>query len=223
MRIEARGRRGRRAGMGTTAVAAVTVAALTSAMPAPARADQDFNLIAAASVAVIGAGLIGDHLRGNDVWAEGPEEPFRLTVGAGAHNVRLDNENDHGNDTVSMVRLEARLPTKLWRLTPITGVEITDRGAVYGYGGVMLDVFFGDRFLISPSAALGYYSAGDGRDLGYPLEFRTGLEAAYQFDHGGRLGVAYHHISNAGLGDRNPGIETLTLNYALPLDLILGN
>ncbi len=208
-------RRRARGGLAMALLAALAVPAAS-----PARADQDFNLIAFSSLAVIGAGMIGDHLRGNDLWAEGPEEPFRITIGAGAHNVRLDNETDKGNETVSMFRLEARLPYKLWRFTPITGVEVTDRGAVYGYGGFMLDVFFGERFLISPNAAVGYYSEGDGRDLGYPLEFRTGLEAAYQFDHGGRLGVAYHHISNAELSDRNPGIETLTLNYALPLDLL---
>ncbi|MBB4286316.1 acyloxyacyl hydrolase [Roseospira goensis] len=190
--------------------------------PAPARADADFNMIAAASLAVVGAGLIGDHIRGNDVWAEGPEEPFRFAVGAGAHNVRIDNETDRGNETVSMVRVEARLPEKLWRFTPIAGLEVTDRGAVYAYGGLALDVFFGERFVVTPNAAAGYYSAGEGRDLGYPLEFRTGIEAAYQFGNGSRLGVAYHHISNAGLGDRNPGIETLTLNYALPLDMLFG-
>jgi len=213
---------GRRIARGVVSAAlamGVVLPAATMA-PAPARADQDFNLIAFSSLAIIGAGMIGDHLRGNDIWAGGPAEPFRITVGAGAHNMHLDNETDHGNKTVPMVRLEARLPYKLWRLTPITGVEVTQRGAFYGYGGFMLDVYFGDHITISPNAALGFYSEGDGRDLGYPLEFRSGLEAAYQFDDGSRLGVAYHHISNAELGDRNPGIENLTVNYSMPFDLL---
>jgi len=186
----------------------------------PALADSDFNIIAAAAAGVVGAGLLGDAIRGNDIWAGGPEEPFRIAVGAGAYNINLDNENDHGNNTVSMFRLEARLPYKLWRFTPIAGMEVSDRGAFYGYGGFALDVFFGDSFLLTPNTALGYYSAGNGRDLGYPLEFRSGIEAAWQFENGSRLGLVYHHISNAELGDKNPGIENLTVNYAVPLDMI---
>jgi hypothetical protein len=203
--------------------AGALAAAAAATVPAgPARADADFNMIAAASLAVVGAGLVGDAIRGNDLWAEGPEEPFRITVGAGGYNVRLDNENDAGNTTAGLFRVEARLPYKLWRFTPIAGLEVSHRGAVYGYGGFNIDVFFGDSFVVTPSAAAGYYSAGDGRDLGYPLEFRTGLEAAWQFDNGSRLGLAYHHISNADLGDRNPGIENLTVNFSMPLDMLVG-
>lgn len=203
------------------AVAAAT-AFVTTLPQRPARADADFTMIAAASLAVVGTGMLGDHLRGNDIWAEGPEEPFRVVFGAGGHNVRIDNEDDRGNETVPMFRIEGRLPTKLWRFTPIVGLEVTTLGAVYGYGGLALDVFFGDRFVVTPNAAAGFYSAGEGRDLGYPLEFRTGLEAAYQFDNGSRLGVAYHHMSNADLSDRNPGVETLTVNFAMPLDMVFG-
>jgi hypothetical protein len=31
------------------------------------------------------------------------------------------------------------------------------------------------------------------------------------------LGVAISHLSNAGIGDRNPGTEIATLYYSLPL------
>ncbi|KAA5604551.1 acyloxyacyl hydrolase [Roseospira marina] len=209
----------------TAALAIGTIAAVsvTTLPTTPARADSDFNMIAIGALGVIGAGLVGDAIRGNDLWAEGPPEPARIAFGAGAYNVNLDNENDHGNSTVSMFRVEARLPYKLWRFTPITGIEVSDRGAFYGYGGVALDVFFGDHFVVTPNTALGYYNEGNGRDLGYPLEFRTGIEAAWQFDNGSRLGVVYHHISNAELGDRNPGIENLSVNYAVPFDMIFGD
>ena len=32
-----------------------------------------------------------------------------------------------------------------------------------------------------------------------------------------RLGIALSHYSNLGLGDRNPGSETVNLYYSLPL------
>ncbi|MBT5810587.1 MAG: acyloxyacyl hydrolase, partial [Rhodospirillaceae bacterium] len=58
----------------------------------------------------------------------------------------------------------------------------------------------------------------DGKDLGNTVEFRSGVELAYRLDDRARLGVAFHHISNASLSDNNPGTETLTLTFSLPLD-----
>jgi len=209
------------AGMGGALAIGAAVAGATT--PDTALADPAVNMIAGGTAAIIAAGFVGDYLRGNDVFASGPDEPFRITFGAGAHNVYIDNGDDWGNETAGLFRMEARLPYKLWRFTPITGMEITTRGAFYGYGGFMLDVWFGNRFIISPNAVLGYYNEGDGRDLGYPLEFRTGLEFAYQFDDGTRLGIAAHHISNAELGDSNPGVENVTVNYSIPFDMLFGD
>jgi len=197
--------------------AAVAVA-LVAGAPGQARADMAVNMIAGGTAAIVAAGFLGEYLRGDDPFSAGPDEPFRLTFGAGAHNVYVDNGDDWGNSTAGMARLEARLPYKLWRLTPLVGMEVTHRGSFYGYSGFMLDVWFGDNFIVSPNAVLGYYNKGDGRDLGYPLEFRTGLEFAYQLDDGSRLGLAAHHISNANLGGSNPGVENVTFNYSIPFD-----
>ena len=45
------------------------------------------------------------------------------------------------------------------------------------------------------------------RDLGYELEFRSGIEIGYVFCNKSRLGVHFYHISNASLGRKNPGEE----------------
>ena len=66
--------------------------------------------------------------------------------------------------------------------------------------------------MIVPSFAPGIYSQGNGKNLGYPLEFRTSFELGYQFDSGWRLTGQYYHISNATLGSINPGIEGALLN-----------
>ncbi|MQX36309.1 acyloxyacyl hydrolase [Roseospira navarrensis] len=205
---------------GAGALAAVSVGTVPAA---PAHADALFNMLAGSAAAVVAAGLVGDAIRGNDILASGPDEPFRVTFGVGGHNVYVDNGEDDGNETTGMIRLEARLPYKLWRFTPFTGIEVNHLGSVYGYGGFGLDVYFGENFIVTPNAALGLYSAGAGRDLGYPLEFRSGIEAAWQFDDGSRLGIAAHHISNADLGDSNPGVENVTLNYSIPFDSLFGN
>ena len=51
------------------------------------------------------------------------------------------------------------------------------------------------------------YGEGDGKDLGHAIEFRSGIEVAYRFDDYSRLGLSFTHISNAGLDERNPGVE----------------
>jgi hypothetical protein len=68
-----------------------------------------------------------------------------------------------------------------------------------------------------PVAAAGYFHRGAGKDLGSHLEFKTGLELAYRFDDMSRIGIAFDHISNAGLTKRNPGTESLLLTYSIPI------
>jgi hypothetical protein len=44
------------------------------------------------------------------------------------------------------------------------------------------------------------------------------LELAYRFDNRSRLGLAVSHYSNASIGDTNPGTETATVYYSIPLN-----
>ena len=60
----------------------------------------------------------------------------------------------------------------LGNLSPITGGFLTEKNAFYLYSGVQAEYDLG--FLtITPSFAPGYYNYGDGKDLGYPLEFKA--------------------------------------------------
>lgn len=99
---------------------------------------------------------------------------------------------------------------------PLLGVMTTANKSVYAYGGINFDLFATDHVVISPGFAAGWYGAGDGKNLGYPLEFRSGVELSWQFPDQSRLGVHFYHISNAGLGSRNPGTESLVLLYDVP-------
>jgi hypothetical protein len=59
---------------------------------------------------------------------------------------------------------------------------------------------------------LGHYRPGDGgRELGGPLEFRSGLELSRRLGPRTRLGLSFDHLSNAGIYDHNPGSESLVL------------
>ena len=60
------------------------------------------------------------------------------------------------------------------------------------------------------------YDAGDGKKLGHDIEFRTTIEISYELNNKNRIGLSFGHISNAGLGDNNPGVEILSLSYQIP-------
>ncbi|MDR9454072.1 MAG: acyloxyacyl hydrolase, partial [Wenzhouxiangella sp.] len=65
-------------------------------------------------------------------------------------------------------------------------------------------------------AMTGLYEAGDGVDLGGPVEFRSGLEVGYQADNGMRLSLGIDHRSNAGIYGTNPGLETVHVRVSIP-------
>lgn len=139
------------------------------------------------------------------------QEPAFLTFGAGAFAVFSDD------DQAAQFELQYRPELKLWIFTPMVGANVSTDGTLYGYAGVSLDLFFGNRLVVRPSFAPGLYYEGDGRDLGGALEFRSALELAYRFDDRSRLGLELSHRSNANIYDRNPGEESLMLFYHFPL------
>lgn len=139
------------------------------------------------------------------------DDPAFLSFGLGWYDMNRQV------DEATSFRVEFRADKQLWILKPFAGAMVTTDSALYGYGGVLADVFIGRRFVLTPSFAAGYYSDGNGRDLGHSAEFRSGIELAYRFDDRTRLGLAFYHLSNAGLGDSNPGTEVLGLVYSIPL------
>lgn len=102
-------------------------------------------------------------------------------------------------------------------LTPLVGAMMTAQGSGYVYAGINFDFLLKKHILIAPGFAAGYYWQGKGKDLGYPIEFRSGLELAWQFSDRRRLGLHFYHLSNASLVKRNPGEESLVIYYELPL------
>jgi len=144
-----------------------------------------------------------------------PDKTAYLVGGLGAFDLVQDD------DTAIDFRIEYRHGEGLWIVKPWAGIEATSDGAIYGLGGILADVSLGN-IVFTPSFGVGLFSEGDGKDLGHTVEFRSQLELAYRFANRSRVGVAFSHISNAGLGDNNPGTEVINVYYALPLDSLIG-
>ncbi len=125
----------------------------------------------------------------------------------------IDEENE-----ATQFGLEYRMSPIGYGLRPTIGIDVTTDGAVYAFGGINWEVpLIDNQLFLIPNFMAGGYSQGDGKDLGHGLEFRSGLELSYQMENTHRVGVAVNHISNASLGDKNPGAETILINYSVPV------
>ena len=100
----------------------------------------------------------------------------------------------------------------LGRLSPITGGFLTENNAFYIYTGVQTEYDLG-LFTITASFTPGYYSSGDGKDLGHVLEFKSEIQMSLNLSDSTHFGLSYNHISNASLGDKNPGANSYMINF----------
>ncbi len=102
--------------------------------------------------------------------------------------------------------------TFLGNLSPITGALFTADSAGYVYTGVQAQYKIGSLNL-TPSFTPGLYYEGDGKDLGHLIEFKSELQISLDLSKTSELGFSYNHLSNASLGDKNPGANSYMFNF----------
>jgi len=100
----------------------------------------------------------------------------------------------------------------LGTLQPVTGAFITADNASYVYTGFQIPNKSG-ALNFTPSFTPGLYSEGDGKDLGHVIEFKTEIQFSYEISNNSEIGISYNHISNASLGDKNPGANSYMINF----------
>ena len=103
--------------------------------------------------------------------------------------------------------------TFLGNVSPITGGFITENSAAYIYTGIEWNVDMGKKMVFTPSFAPGFYHEGDGKDLGHVLEFKSEVQFSYLASSNSSFGISYNHVSNASLGDKNPGANSYMFNF----------
>ena len=102
--------------------------------------------------------------------------------------------------------------TFLGNLSPVSGALITADNAAYIYTGVQAQYKLGS-LNITPSFAPGYYNEGNGKDLGHALEFKSEVQLSLDLSKNSQFGFSYNHLSNASLGDKNPGANSYMFNF----------
>jgi hypothetical protein len=102
--------------------------------------------------------------------------------------------------------------TFIGNLSPITGALMTADRAGYVYTGVQAQYKIG-ALNVTPSFTPGLYHKGDGKDLGHILEFKSEIQLSLNISQNTKLGFSYNHLSNASLGDKNPGANSYMFNF----------
>ena len=142
----------------------------------------------------------------------------RLSLGAGKYNFMKHGSQGYNQDSIAY-NVELFSGKKaLGFIRPLVGFLGTDESAYYAYFGLSTDLYFArcKCLVLTPSLAVGAYEDGDQIRLGNTIEFRSGGDFMYRFRNNVRVGVGVFHISNAGLGYRNPGSEQVIFKYQIP-------
>ena len=138
-------------------------------------------------------------------------EGFTFSVGKFDHN---DNKTDAGMFQLDYDFDKTLFGSPIGDFKPVVGFLVTDDNAKYGYAGDRLDYKLANNsILISPSFTPGVYGKGDGKDLGHSVEFKTQVRAALNLSPMSNIGISYSHISNASLGDKNPGANNYSISF----------
>ena len=196
---------------------AVLAAALVSVVAAPARADMNAPVVIGIAVAATSAlAIAGASMDGVDGL---PTSTVPLaSFGVGAYDVLESSERDSAAD----FRFEYRFGQPFWYvLKPLIALQATSDGSGGAFAGIVADWVIDNRWVIAPSFAAGLWGHGGGKDLGYALEFRSQLELGSRFENDWRVTGAFSHISNADLGDENPGVEIANIYLHIPADKLL--
>ena len=150
--------------------------------------------------------------------------------GVGIYDIKFDGSS---TKQATDFRFERRLDKSLFDigpkednfffLKPFFGIEYTSDSATYFLSGIYVEDNLGQLFegrknklFFTPSFGAGIYDDGSGKKLGNDLQFRTSIEMSYELKNNNRIGVSFSHISNANLGDKNPGVEILSFSYHIP-------
>jgi lipid A 3-O-deacylase len=144
-------------------------------------------------------------------------KPDQFSVYAGAFDVMREAHRTFEFGLEYKFNPSWRSPFHFLEFRPLLGVMTNALKSSYLYGGINFDLFATDSLVIAPGFAAGWYNRAEGKNLGFPLEFRTSIEFVWQFHDLSRLGIRFYHLSNASIGSRNPGEESLVLLYDIPV------
>jgi hypothetical protein len=142
----------------------------------------------------------------------GVEHEYNFYVGT------FDTIDKEGDDKSSLFGLEHKndnlfRDTILGKFSPISGAFVTSKNSMYLYTGLQAEYSLGPVNVV-PSFAPGYYNAGNGKDLGSILEFKSEIKFDLNIFKDSKIGYSYGHISNSDWGKINPGVNNQQISFS---------
>lgn len=151
----------------------------------------------------------------------------RIGLGGGAFSF----DETRGSNLAAEARLEY---LSGWRLLdqefgppfqgigPYAALDVNTDGGIFGVGGLFLDLRPAPDVYLRGFGGVGGYREGGARDLGGVFQFELGVGAGYRFANQLETGILFKHISNAGIHDENPGVNSIMLTVSVPTSRLLG-
>ena len=139
-----------------------------------------------------------------------PKPVSHLSIAGGIFDVNRSHQS-------FSFQAQYRWDPATYHIRPQIGLLGTAQSTLYLYGGVGLDIFVGKHLVLTPNFSPGFFYKGSGKDLFFPLEFRSCFEASWRLPKEARVGAEFFHISNASMGRKNPGTEVLLFFYSHPM------
>lgn len=158
---------------------------------------------------LLGASILQFSISGNLLYAKDEPEPV-FCMGGGY----LDAGRNHSG---GVLQFEYKCRKYFWdRLRPKLTFTIPEFSAFFVGLGMEWEWKLTEKISLTPSFSPGFYFQGNGRNLGFPFEFRSAIELTYSFNKSS-IGIQAFHISNAHLGYKNPGMNAYILFFAVPI------
>jgi hypothetical protein len=144
----------------------------------------------------------------------GAAEAGEFELGLGYDDV-LGHNGGGAAAFLLQVRSEPRVELGPFGFGLGAAAEVDTHGDVWAGAGVYAYLPVGADFRLEGSVMAGLYAVGnDGTELGSGIEFRSRLGVSRAIREPWRVGLAIEHKSNGGIGDFNPGVETVFLTLS---------
>ena len=129
---------------------------------------------------------------------------------------QFDVNDSNDSSEIRLERLSDKNMFGDMELKPFVGFMMNGDDGKYFYSGLRKNYSISSKWIFTPSFAAGYYDRDSSKDLGHNIEFRSQIEFSRDIGNQNRIGFNLNHISNASIGDTNPGVESATISIIRP-------
>ena len=141
------------------------------------------------------------------------EPPSQMSVGL----ARVEHRDDWSNREI-MLRFDAPIQHGPFQHVWSLGLSATNDIWIGAGARLTTQSLISGPLYLETTFQPGLHFRGDGPDIGGSLHFRSGIGLGYTFDNGAALVLGYDHRSNADRTIPNPGLDTVSIRYAIRLD-----